>query len=147
MLDKIADGKMPVGSICLIKKGSYRAVYEHPTDQTLLWKVGGHGEEAAWLKLYGSYKGRFPFKGDDLRVMEVERLEPLPKLERAQSLLGLAEMVMLDAGSWEPAEPGPLKNLRAATGACWSKTSQPKKLLSAFRRRQNLQQRCSWLLE
>ena len=38
--------------VTLLKKGSYRAVYQHPTDRKLVWKVGDHGEEAAWLRLY-----------------------------------------------------------------------------------------------
>ena len=39
--------------LVLLKKGSYRAVYCHPTDKNLLWKVGDHGDEEKWLKLYG----------------------------------------------------------------------------------------------
>ena len=31
--------------LVLLKKGSYRAVYCHPTDKNLLWKVGDHGDE------------------------------------------------------------------------------------------------------
>ena len=36
--------------LVLLKKGSYRAVYCHPTDKNLLWKVGDHGDEEKWAE-------------------------------------------------------------------------------------------------
>ena len=85
----------------LLKKGSYRAVYQHPTDQKLVWKVADHGEEAAWLRLYGGYtmpklgkkipvrvkltNSKFPESGKGLRILEVEKWSRCPSWNRPTS--------------------------------------------------------------
>ena len=148
--------------LVLLKKGSYRAVYCHPTDKNLLWKVGDHGDEEKWLKLYGDFtmpklhkriplklvleKGRFTPPGENLVALEVERCKALPALlpehllcmitilvfMRAQgivlkdtgysnwglrySLSGFPELILLDGGSWQPAEPAPIKSLKEVSG-------------------------------
>ena len=148
--------------LVLLKKGSYRAVYCHPTDKNLLWKVGdpwGRGEmaeavrgfhyaqiaQAHPLKLVME-KGRFTPPGENLVVLEVERCKALPALlpehllcritilvfMRAQgivlkdtgysnwglrySLSGFPELILLDGGSWQPAEPAPIKSLKEVSG-------------------------------
>ena len=148
--------------LVLLKKGSYRAVYCHPTDKNLLWKVGDHGDEEKWMKLYGDFtmpklhkriplrlvleKGRFTPPAENLCALEVERCKALPALlpehllcvitilvfMRAQgivlkdtgysnwglrySLSGFPELILLDGGSWQPAEPAPIKSLKEVSG-------------------------------
>ena len=76
--------------IPLLSKGSYRAVFAHPVNEGLVWKVGDHSEEAAWLRLYGSYVmpklfrkipvrvklAKFPEAGKNLRILEGEIQKP-----------------------------------------------------------------------
>ena len=156
------EGSTSEHRLTLFKKGSYRAVYTHSRDRTILWKIGQHGDEEKWLRLYGQYTmpklhrkipvrvnishAKNPGPGENLYVLEVERMEPLPHLGPAHflamfiillymkgqgvvlkdtgtsnwglrwSLTGLAEMVLLDAGSWKPDVPGPLKSLKEVSG-------------------------------
>ena len=147
--------------LVLLKKGSYRAVYCHPTDKNLLWKVGDHGDEEKWMKLYGDFTmpklhKRIPLRlvleksgftpAENLCALEVERCKALPALlpehllcmitilvfMRAQgvvlkdtgysnfglrySLSGFPELILLDGGSWQPAEPAPIKSLKEVSG-------------------------------
>ena len=63
--------------LVLLKKGSYRAVYCHPTDKNLLWKVGDHGDEEKWMKLYGDFTMPKLHKRIPLRlVLEKSRFTP-----------------------------------------------------------------------
>ena len=158
----LAAGKPEVEQrLVLLKRGSYRAVYCHPTDKNLLWKVGDHGDEEKWMKLYGDFtmpklhkriplrlvleKSRFT-PAENLCALEVERCKALPALlpehllcmitilvfMRAQgivlkdtgysnwglrySLSGFPELILLDGGSWQPAEPAPIKSLKEVSG-------------------------------
>ena len=88
--------------IPLLSKGSYRAVFAHPVNEGLVWKVGDHSEEAAWLRLYGSYvmpklfrkipvrvklaNSKFPEAGKNLRILEVEKVEMLGEIQKPHLL-------------------------------------------------------------
>ena len=88
--------------IPLLSKGSYRAVFAHPVNEGLVWKVGDHSEEAAWLRLYGSYvmpklfrkipvrvklaNSKFPEAGKNLRILEVEKVEMLGEIQKPRLL-------------------------------------------------------------
>ena len=99
-------GEMPalltLERIPLLSKGSYRAVFAHPVNERLVWKVGDHSEEAAWLRLYGSYvmpklfrkipvrvklaNSKFPEAGKNLRILEVEKVEMLGEVQKPHLL-------------------------------------------------------------
>ena len=88
--------------IPLLSKGSYRAFFAHPVNEGLVWKVGDHSEEAAWLRLYGSYvmpklfrkipvrvklaNSKFPEAGKNLRILEVEKVEMLGEIQKLHLL-------------------------------------------------------------
>ena len=71
-------------------------------NEGLVWKVGDHSEEAAWLRLYGSYvmpklfrkipvrvklaNSKFPEAGKNLRILEVEKVEMLGEIQKPHLL-------------------------------------------------------------
>ena len=83
-------------------RGPNRAVFAHPVNEGLVWKVGDHSEEAAWLRLYGSYvmpklfrkipvrvklaNSKFPEAGKNLRILEVEKVEMLGEIQKPHLL-------------------------------------------------------------
>ena len=68
-------------------------------NEGLVWKVGDHSEEAAWLRLYVMPKlfrkipvrvklanSKFPEAGKNLRILEVEKVEMLGEIQKPHLL-------------------------------------------------------------
>ena len=62
------------------------------------------------------------------------------------SLSGFPELILLDGGSWQPAEPAPIKSLKEVSGfrMCSLTTRQCAPQSREYSKNQNLNLRCKW---